>query len=120
LPNSKPTALDGVPVAELVIAPAARADLFAQWNYFAGEVGRPDLADRFTARAEATFKKLLRNTGLGRPRSFGDSRLQNLRSWKVDGFPNHLIFYRPLPDNGGVEIVRVLHGARNLEGVFSD
>jgi toxin ParE1/3/4 len=106
-------------VAELVIAPAARADLLAQWNYFAEEVGRPDLADRFTARAEARFKKLLRTPGVGRPRSFGQARLSNLRSFKVEGFPNHLIFYRPLPRRG-VEIVRVLHGARNLEGVFSE
>ena len=103
---------------ELIITPAARADLLAQWDYYADEVGQPDLADRFTAQAESTFKKLAHTPGLGRPRSFGHSRLQNLRSWKVDGFPNHLIFYRPLPHQPGVEILRVLHGARNLETLF--
>ena len=106
-------------MSELIVAPAARADLLAQWNYYADEVGRSDLADRFTAQAEITFKKLLRTPGLGRPRSFGHSRLQNLRSSKVDGFPNHLIFYRALPDKGGVEIVRILHGARDLETLFN-
>jgi plasmid stabilization system protein ParE len=102
-------------VAELVITPSARADLLAQWDYYAEEVGRPDLADRFTAQAEATCKKLARTPGLGRPRSFSHSRLQNLHSWKIDGFPSHLIFYRPLPDRTGVEILRILHGARDLE-----
>ena len=58
------------PVPELVITSAAREDLLAQWDYYADEVGHPDLADRFTAQAEATCKKLARNPGLGRPRSF--------------------------------------------------
>jgi plasmid stabilization system protein ParE len=33
-------------------------------------------------------------------------------------FPHggYLIFYRPLPD--GVEIVRIIHGARNLSRLF--
>lgn len=105
---------------ELIVAPAARADLLAQWNYYADEVGRPDLADRFTAQAEITFKKLVRVPGLGRPRSFGNVQLPNLRSLKVEGFPKHMIFYRPLPDKLGVEIIRVLHGARNLEKLFSE
>lgn len=35
-------------------------------------------------------------------------------------FPKHLVFYRPLPDERGVEIVRVLHGARDLEALMSE
>src|SRR5690606_36944696 len=105
-------------VPELIIAPAARADLLAQWHYYMDEVGLPELADRFTAQAEATCKKLARTPGLGRPRSFGNSRLQDLRSWKVEGFPRHLIFYRELPEKRGVEIVRLLHGARDIDAQF--
>ena len=62
-------------MAELIVAPSARADLLAQWDFYADEVGDPDLADRFVARAEATFKKLARTPGLGRPRSFNSSVL---------------------------------------------
>lgn len=105
-------------MSELIVTPAARADLLAQWDYYADEVGRPDLADRFTAQAETTFKNLVRTPGLGRPRSFGHAQLQNLRSWKVDGFPKHLIFYRPLSEERGVEIVRVLHDARDFDALF--
>ena len=107
-------------MAEVVLAPAACADLLAQWDYYADDVGDPDLADRFLARAETTFKKLARTPGFGRPRSFRHPRMQNLRSWKVDDFPKHLIFYRPLPDERGVEIVRVLHGARDLDALLNE
>ena len=107
-------------MAETLLSPEARADLIAQSDYFDHELGNPALAVRFEACAEATFKKLARTPGLGRPRSLGGySRLQKLRSWKVDGFPRHLIFYRELPDKGDVEVVRILHGARNLEKLFS-
>jgi toxin ParE1/3/4 len=104
----------------LIVAPAARADIQAQWDYFADNLGRPDLADRFLVRAEITFDKLTTSPGLGRARRFANARLQNLRSWKIGGFPNHLVFYKPLPNDDGVEIIRVLHGARDLENLFRD
>jgi len=39
-----------------------------------------------------------------------------LRAWPIDGFRNHLVFYRPTDE--GVDIVRVLHGARDIEALF--
>ena len=39
-------------------------------------------------------------------------RLKGLRSWPLSGFENYLVFYLPIP--GGIEVVRILHGARNL------
>ena len=107
-------------MSELIVAPSARADLLAQWDFYADDVGRPDLADRFTARAESTFKNLARTPGLGRPRPFRSPKAKNLRSWKVADFPKHLIFYRPLPDECGVEIVRVVHGTRDLDALFTE
>ena len=43
-------------------------------------------------------------------RAYGDGRIK--------GFENHLIFYRPSED--GVDIIRVLHGARDIEKVFEE
>jgi toxin ParE1/3/4 len=105
-------------VAEIIVAPSARTDLLAQWDFYADEVGDPDLADRFVASAEASFKKLARTPGLGRPRLLPGVKAKNLRSWRVADFPKHLIFYRQLPEERGVEIIRVLHGARDLDAVF--
>ena len=107
-------------MADSLVSPAARADLVAQWVFYADDVGNPELADRFAACAESTFKKLAHTPGLGRSRQFRSPKAKNLRSWKVADFPKHLIFYRPLPDERGVEIIRVLHGARDLDALLGE
>jgi toxin ParE1/3/4 len=43
-------------------------------------------------------------------------RLHGLRSWRMRGFESWLVFYRVTEE--AVEIVRVLHGARDLEAAF--
>ena len=43
-------------------------------------------------------------------------RLAGLRVWRIEGFPKYLIFYRLV--TGGIEIVRVLHGARDIDRVL--
>lgn len=39
-------------------------------------------------------------------------KLRGLRLRAVRGFPNHLLFYRPI--EGGIEFVHLLHAARDL------
>jgi toxin ParE1/3/4 len=53
---------------------------------------------------------------MGRRYGFTDPEFESVRVWHVRGFRNYLIFYRPI-DNG-VEVVRVLHGARDIEKEF--
>ncbi len=105
-------------MAEALASPAARANLIAQCDSVANEAGNPALADRFAASAQATFKKLARTPGLGRVRSFRHPKMAGLRSRQVAGFPKHLVFYRPLPQERGVEIIRLVHGARDLMAIF--
>jgi toxin ParE1/3/4 len=38
--------------------------------------------------------------------------------WRVRGFERYLIFYRPTDD--GIDVVRVLHGSRDIESLFED
>jgi toxin ParE1/3/4 len=45
-------------------------------------------------------------------------RLAGLRARRIEGFPNHVAYYRTV--EGGVEIVRVLHGARNVEAALPE
>ena len=104
-------------MADYLIAPGARLDLQDVWLYFADEVGNVNLADRFSARAQLTFARLARSPGLGRRWKTHQSDSRNLQQWRVDRFPNLLVFYRQ--HAGSVEIVRVLHGARNLEATLS-
>ncbi|WP_395746333.1 type II toxin-antitoxin system RelE/ParE family toxin [Prosthecobacter sp.] len=39
--------------------------------------------------------------------------LEGIRMITVTEYPNYLIYYRPLPENAGVRILYVLHGARD-------
>ena len=39
-----------------------------------------------------------------------------MRYFRVRGFESYVIFYRPLSD--GIEVVRVLHGAQDLENML--
>lgn len=42
--------------------------------------------------------------------------LAGLRMWPIRRFERYLIFYRQIPE--GIEIVRLLHAARDLEILF--
>jgi toxin ParE1/3/4 len=38
--------------------------------------------------------------------------------WSIRGFQNYIVFYRPLED--GVDVVRVIHGARDIQAIFDE
>ncbi|MFC1707767.1 DDE-type integrase/transposase/recombinase [Planctomycetota bacterium] len=44
--------------------------------------------------------------------------LAGIRMWSIRGFKNHLIFYRPSPE--GLDVVRVLHGARDIPRILGE
>ncbi|MEN9573113.1 MAG: hypothetical protein RL514_968 [Verrucomicrobiota bacterium] len=101
---------------ELSIAPAARADLLGIWDSIAE--GNPEAADRFLFATEQTTTQLTHHPGLGRERRFARFRGINLRSWSVKGFRNYLVFYYATEDC--LNVVRVAHGARDLEAFFRE
>jgi toxin ParE1/3/4 len=78
--------------------------------------GSLQVALRFLECAEATFEVLSERPGFGRQLRLTRPELEGLRSFRVQGFENHLVFY--LPRESGIEVVRVLHGARDLEAIF--
>ena len=73
---------------------------------------------RFLHAAEASYEswRQCRNSVNGR--SSGTEKLADLRAWQVRGFENYVIFYRPIEH--GIEIVRVLHAARDIAAIFED
>jgi toxin ParE1/3/4 len=103
-------------MARFILAPEVEEELTAIAEYIADE--DPDAADRFIEAAYETFTKLAQVPGMGRPRRFRASRLSNLRSFRVSGFDDYLVFYSPIPD--GIEVYHVFHGARDLEGLFEE
>ncbi len=90
--------------------PEAVRDLREIHAYIGRESARR--ARRLIEGLEAECLRLAQVPGMGRMRV---EFHQDLRSFPVSPY---LIFYRELPD--GVEIVRVLHGARDLSALFSD
>ena len=109
--NARPHA--ATPVANFILSKLAFEDVDVIHTYICAD--NPDAADRFLEAVFNGFAFLARNPALGRKRHF---RPKNTRSWVVTKFTNYVVFYRELPDGSGVEIVRVLHGARDLDSLF--
>lgn len=78
----------------------------------------PDAARRFKEQARSDFESLARMPEMGPSHPMKHPRLKDLRFWPIKGFNNSLIFYRPIAN--GIEVIRVLHGARDLPTVFRD
>jgi len=70
-------------------------------------------ARRFFAQSEATFQRLATLPNLGTAFDPSDPRYAGVRYCPVLRFKSYVIFYRPVPD--GIEILRILHGSRDLE-----
>ena len=97
--------------------PRARIDVIEQAIYL-GDEANDELALRFIDAVDAAVQRLAATPEIGRPRDAGNVRLAGMRSWPVPGFPNHLIFYRT--DEDSLEIVRVVHGSRDLVRLLDD
>jgi toxin ParE1/3/4 len=71
---------------------------------------------RFFDNVEATLDGLLQMPGKGSPKEFAHPALAGLRSWPVEGFPNHLVFYRQT--DYGMFVLAIMHGARDLPAIL--
>jgi toxin ParE1/3/4 len=99
----------------LRLLPAADDDVDDVAAYIARR--SPDQAVRFYDAVNATYKLILEAPARGALYGLTHPRLRDIRKRAVLGFPKHLVFYRI--DADMVEVVRVLHGARDLSGVFA-
>ena len=95
-------------MSQFRVSDAASADLQDIWLFIAQD--NPEAADRFIRTIVSRFPALASLPHMGRHREELSARL---RSFPVG---NYIIFYRPM--EGGIEIVRVLHGARDFPPLF--
>jgi toxin ParE1/3/4 len=72
-----------------------------------------EAAIRFLENTEQTLAELAASPALGSPLQSDHPDLADLRFRRVKGFPKHLIFYIERKD--AIEVLRILHGAQNLE-----
>jgi toxin ParE1/3/4 len=102
-------------LAKVFVRARARRDILSIAEYLE-EQGGLEIAQRFLDATQSTFKALAKMPKLGALCSFRRPALRRLRRWPVKGFENWLIFY--LPRRNGVEIVHLIHGARDIEGLL--
>ncbi len=77
----------------------------------------PAAAERFLAAAEATILQLQQTPRLGRIYESENPRLAGIRVIHIKAFRNYLLFYRLIP--AGIELLHLLHGARDIPSVLS-
>jgi toxin ParE1/3/4 len=68
---------------------------------------------RFIDAVERTLEFLVTMPEIAGRWESDHPRLQGVRVWPVDGFPNHLLFYRPVSD--GIDLIFVCHASRDLD-----
>jgi toxin ParE1/3/4 len=94
-------------MARIVYSPRARADLNEIWDYIAAD--NIAAADRVAARFDSIFDLLAQRPRMGRLR---DEIAEGVRTFPAG---NYLLLYRPT--NDGIDVLRVIHGARDLGSI---
>jgi len=99
-------------MSTVVVRPRALDDLAEIWAYIADD--SPDQAEAFVDLLDSKFQALSRRPGLGRRRPELTPDI-DIRSLAVG---RYVVFYLPL--SRGIEVVRVLHGSRDIESIFEN
>lgn len=99
----------------LVVSDLAAADILEQADWYEAQSGRA-LARRWEKAVTAALLRILKNPNSGAVCAFNSPELCDIRRSTIAGFPKHLIFYRFI--EGEVFVLRVVHGARDLEVLF--
>jgi toxin ParE1/3/4 len=84
--------------------PQARRDAISIWQWVADD--NPKAADRLLSRFNEVATLLAGKPGMGRARA---DLAPSLRGFPVG---DYVIFYRPIPN--GIDIVRIMHGHRDI------
>jgi toxin ParE1/3/4 len=98
------------------IRPRARLDVIELAAYIGKD--SKTAANRFLDASATTFQFLAEAPQIGALYPTKNDQLSDPRVYRVKGFPRHLAFY--LERQNGIEIVRVLHGARDLDVALQD
>jgi toxin ParE1/3/4 len=88
-----------------------------QADYYDAEAGE-EVGDRFVGQCEATFERLIQFPRLGAKVDLRHASTFGCRFIPVIRFERTLIFYRPSASM--IEIIRVLHSARDIQALFED
>ena len=74
-------------------------------------------SDKFLEAVKSTYQQIAAMPGIGSLRDYGRLDLSGMRAWRISKYPKYLIFY--LATETEVVILRVLHGAQDIESIFN-
>ena len=101
----------------MTFRPRARRDLLEQTLYLI-EQASPRVAERYLDAVRMTCETLAGRPLSGRRLSTNIARLKELRRFPVHRpFQKYLIFYQPAV--AGIDVVRILQGARDIEKILA-
>ena len=90
--------------------PLAAADILDIWDHIAED--SLNQADRWADKLDEKFRLIATQPFMGRRRPELAAELHSFP------FGRYVIFYTPV--DGGIDVVRVLHSARDVDAVFGD
>lgn len=102
---------------DVTLLPEAVCDLYGQAEYYERS-GSSETAERWLDQARATLQFLTKNPQIGAvwPVPRQQRRLAGVRTWRIQGFEKFIVFYRPV--DSGIEVLRVLHGSRDVDHIL--
>lgn len=101
---------------EVRLRPKAVSDADEEYAYLAAR--SVSAANRFIKAIDRAIDRLAAFPFSGGTWKPEDSDLADIRVIILSDFPNHLVFYRVHEE--WVEVIPILHGARNLEDLLKD
>jgi toxin ParE1/3/4 len=97
-------------MARITRRPLAAADVLDIWDHIAKDsIGQ---ADQWVDKLDETFKLVATQPLMGRAREELAAGLRSLP------FGRYVIFYEPTEH--GIDVVRILHSARDIDALFGD
>jgi toxin ParE1/3/4 len=104
-------------VPHFTVRPLAWREINAQLDYLEERSGL-EISERFLDRLMSSFEALANMPKIGARCGFTKPSTRRLRRWQVKDFENWLIFYQVR--RHGVEIVHLMHGARDVETLLEE
>lgn len=86
--------------------------------FYLGRAGGGSTAERFLESLDETVHTLARHPRIAPTLESANLFIRELRRWPIQGFANHYVFFRVI--SGGIEVVDVVHAARDLPNVLGD
>jgi toxin ParE1/3/4 len=104
-----------VKAPQITLSEAAATDILEQADWYEAQADQK-LAKRWEKAVTSTLLRISRVPHAGSPCNFGATELRRVRRALVAGFRKHFVFYQSYPDQ--IVVLRIVHGARDLESLF--